>query len=125
MRQRFSLATLLLLTAIAAIAMASTRSALVGALRGSAPGIAGLLVAGAAAGAVFGLLVAIWSGAGFLGLSGGTFGGACVGAAAAAQLSDTVDWIVIFTAPIILVSTIMVIASNRRRRLRSRSEPPP
>jgi hypothetical protein len=124
MGQRFSLATLLLLVAIAAIALASTRSALAGAWNGSAPGIAGLLTAGAAAGAVFGLLLAIWSGAGFLRLSGGIFGGASVGAAAGAQLSVTVDWIVIFTAPIILVSTIMVIAANRRQRLRSRSEPP-
>ena len=125
MGQRFSLATLLLFTAIAAIALASTRSALVGAWRGNAPEIAGLLAAGAVAGAVFGLLSAIWSGAGFLGLAGGIFGGACVGAAAGAQLSVTVDWIAIFTAPIILVSTIMVIAANRRQRLRARSELPP
>lgn len=121
MGRSFSLATLLLLIAIAAVGLASTRTVLVRVWHGESPEIVGLVVLGAIFGAVFGFALALWSRGSWLGFFGSILGGPFLGAAAGAQLSVAVDWPVIFTAPIILISTVMVVAANRRRQFLARS----
>jgi hypothetical protein len=122
MGRTFSLATLLLLMAIAAIGLASTRTVLAGVWRGQAPEVAGLMFAGAIFGALFGLGFALWNRSKWVGFLGCIIGGPCLGAAAGAQLSVAVDWPVIFTTPIILISTLMVVIANRRWRFDPDSE---
>jgi hypothetical protein len=122
MDRRFSLATLLLLIAIAAIGLASARIALIRyaennpavPLQIEPPAIA-LVIMGSLVGALYGCWLSVWNGGGLLRLFARAVGGLCLGAAAAAQLSVQTDWIVIFLTPMILVSLTTLVAINRRR----------
>lgn len=121
-RTSFSLATLLLMMAIAAVGLASIRAALAAASQSQAAGLrnmdiqtAVLIAAGAVCGALFGLVLAAWNRKGLLAAIASLFGGMFLGAAAAAQCCLTVDWQVIFAAPFVLVSTAIFVALNRRR----------
>jgi hypothetical protein len=120
MGRHFSLATLLLLMAIAAVAMASTRTALAGMWRGQSPGVVGLVVLGGLFGLAFGIGFALWNRGNWYGILGSIVGGPCLGAAAGVQLGVGVEWPVIFAAPFILIVTLLVVAANRRRRLAAR-----
>jgi hypothetical protein len=121
-RTSFSLATLLLMMAIAAVGLASIRAALAGAWQGEAAGLRNmnsqtvvLIAAGAVCGALFGLVLAAWNRKGLLVGIASFFGGLFLGAAAGAQCCVKVDWQVIFAAPFVLVSSALLVALNRRR----------
>jgi len=116
MGRHFSLATLMLAVAIAAIAAASSRAAVVDAWRGNSREALELAFVGAAVGLLFGLCLAIWNRGSCIGFVGSLVGGVCLGAAAGAQFASRVDWIVIFMAPVILIPLLLVVAANRRRK---------
>ena len=116
MGRHFSLATLMLVVAIAAIAAASSRAAVVDAWRGKSHEALELAFVGAVVGLLFGLGLAIWNRGSWIGTVGSLVGGICLGAAAGAQFAARVDWIVIFLAPIILIPVLLVVAANRRRK---------
>jgi hypothetical protein len=117
---RFSLAVLFLVIAIAAIGLASIRSAFVHAGDENLSWLP--LVAGSVSGAVFGFGLAVWSRWDALRVTAGTLGGFCLGAAAGAQSSVAVHWAVVFVAPILIVSLAGLIAINRRGTMRSRAQ---
>lgn len=116
MGRHFSLATLMLVVAIAAIAAASSRAAVVDAWRGTSHEALALAVLGAGAGSFFGLCLGIWNRGTWIGFVGTLIGGSCLGAAAGAQFATRVDWLVIFMAPVILLPVLLLVANNRRRK---------
>ena len=122
MNRSFSLATLNLLIAIAAVCFASTRTALACAWKGDSAEIVVLVIAGALVGTTFGLVLAIWNRPGWIVSLAAIVGGLFLGAAAGAQMCVTVEWPVLFFGPYLLVAAVLVVAANRRRRARARAE---
>jgi hypothetical protein len=118
MTRSFSLATLMLVMAIAAIGLASVRTTAVRVAGGESSALMGPLVVGAIGGALYGFALAIWQRAGFIRLVAGVVGGLCIGVAAGAQATSPVGWPVVFTAPVVLVGMAALIGANRRRSLR-------
>ena len=116
MERRFSLGTLLSIVAIAAVGLASIRGAF--ARTWTTPGDAGLIMLpfGFWTGGLFGLALAVWNRVGWLKGVAGTLAGFGLGTAAGAQTLATVDWPVIFLAPIVIVGMAALIARNRGRR---------
>ncbi len=82
MNRSFSLATLNLLIAIAAVCFASTRTALARAWKGDSAEIVVLVIAGALVGTTFGLVLAIWNRPGWIVSLAAIVGGLFLGAAA-------------------------------------------
>lgn len=121
MQHRFSLATLLLMVAIAAVGLASVRDAFQNSLPGREPW---MVMFGFWAGGPVGLALAIWNRSGaVLGIVC-TLAGFGLGAAAGAQTGVTVSWPTVFVAPILLIGTAAVIAFNRHRRTVGRKQTP-
>lgn len=126
MRRTFSLATLLLVMAIAAVALASIRALLVRVWSGESQALAVPMVAGAMAGATFGLALAVWNrGSWRIGNFHGwpwtianAVGGLGLGAAVGAQTTARVEWSVIVLAPFIVIGAAVLVAINRRRQFR-------
>ena len=79
MNRSFSLATLNLLVAIAAVGFASTRTAFARAWSGQSDGVGWLVIAGSVVGLVFSLMLAVWNRPGWLVSLAGLFGGAFLG----------------------------------------------
>jgi hypothetical protein len=119
MQHKFSLATLLLMVAIAAVGFASLRSAFHNALPGHEPW---MVLLGFFAGGPVGFALAIWNRSDWLPGIVSTLAGFGLGAAAGAQTGLIVSWPVIFAAPFVLVGAAAIIAFNRRRTLR-RAQP--
>ena len=122
MERSFSLATLNLMVAIAAVGLASCRSALAGVWNGEADLAALLMLCGGIFGMLFGAVLAIWNRPPWLAVAGCVLGGFFLGAVAAAQLTVKVDWPVIFFAPYVIVSAVALVALNRRRKQRVNRE---
>ena len=125
-RRTFSLATLLLVMAIAAVALASIRSLLVRVWNGESEALILPMVAGAIGGALVGLALAIWNRGSWrlANLRGwpwtitSTIGGMGIGAAVGAQTTAGVDWSVIVLSPLVVIGTAALVAINRRRQIR-------
>ncbi len=110
MRGNFSLATLLLLIAIAAVGLASIRT-----VPDRPNDVAAVtMVAGGACGMLFAMVLALWNRVGFLRMPLYGVGGAFLGAAAGAQMSVSVHWPVMIAGPILLLTIVWLIAITRR-----------
>ncbi len=124
MKRRFSIATLLLLMAISAVAAASVRSAIVQIRTlpndASYREAAIIMVLMGPLGALEGLILAFWNRSGPLRTMGCLFGGLFLGIAAGGQFVNRVDWTIIGTTPLVLLAASMLVAFSRRRRLRAR-----
>jgi hypothetical protein len=122
MNRSFSLATLNLFVAIAAVALASTRTALARAWSGDAREAVLVMIAGGAAGFFVALAMAIWNRPGWLVSLATVAGGFFLGTAAGAQMTVQVDWPVIFAGPYLVIAAVLLIVANRRRRARAQTE---
>jgi len=141
MRQRFSLATLMLLVAIAALGLASLRTAIGTALTldqssqaaTSFPNqgpqnpqaiyqtiLAIWIVGGSCLGLLLALTLAAWNTRSLVWTIASCAGGVFLGGAAGAQCLVKVDWPVIFLAPVVLVGGTLLVAVNERRRRTAR-----
>lgn len=125
MRSRFSLATLLLLVAVAAVGVGSLRTAIVevlalddasAALAAQGPVLAVCLAVGSLLGLLYGAALAAWNHRGALNSLAGALGGAFLGAAAGAQCTVRTDWPALFVAPILLIGGTLLVALNERRK---------
>jgi len=124
MGHRFSIATLFLLTAIAALALASMRMTMVRVWSGETNDLEWPMAVGAIAGMMYAVGLAIWNRTGWAQPVISGVGGLLLGGAAGAQMTSPVAWPVVFAAPVVVVSIVTVIAFNRRRRrLASPSQP--
>lgn len=115
MTRSFSMATLLLLVAIAAAGSASLRGAVDRMAGGNSEALVTPIVAGGLGGFVFGIALALWNRGGFLRSAAAVVGATLLGSAAGAQMIARVSWTALFVAPVILVTVIWLIAVNRRR----------
>jgi hypothetical protein len=122
MERSFSLATLNLMVAIAAVGLACCRSALASDWKVPPQLVVGLMLLGGIFGMIFGLILAVWNRPGWLAMVGCVLGGFFLGFAAAGQLAVKVDWPVIFATPYVMISAVALLALNHRRKQRSRRE---
>jgi hypothetical protein len=125
MRSRFSLATLLLLVAIAAVGVGSLRTAIIkllsfddlsATLAARGPVLAACIVGGGLLGLVFGTILGNWNHRGIPLSIASTLGGSFLGAAAGAQCTVRTEWPVLFIAPILLIGGTLLVALNERRK---------
>lgn len=132
MGHRFSIATLMLLTAIAAIALASMRGAIVRVLaaisltdiptimsrvwNGDANELVLPIAVGAIAGLIYAVALALWNKTGWVNPIVSGVGGLLLGGGAGSQMTTSVAWPVVAAAPVVLLSMVTLIAFNRRRR---------
>jgi hypothetical protein len=116
MRRSYSLAVLLLVTAIAAMSLASLRLLWLRVDAGAPSEIAMPMLAGAIGGGAFGVALAIWRGAAWVWTLLALVGGLGLGAAAGAQLTAPVSWGVVVLCPLIVLAATAVVALNSRRR---------
>jgi len=116
MGHRFSIATLFLLTAIAAISVASMRTTMVRIWSGEANTLAVPMVVGAIAGTIYAVALAIWNKTGWAQPIISGIGGLLLGGAAGAQMTSPVGWPVVAATPVVLISMVALITFNRRRR---------
>jgi len=127
MNRTFSIATLLLVMAIVAVALTSLREVVQRADGGGSPiGILSPVLACSVAGATFGYGLAIWNSVtpvwmvgGWLRLFVSTVCGLFLGAAAGAQATVRVDWYVLLLTPIVIVGCAALVAATRRQRAAS------
>lgn len=128
MRSRFSLATMLLLVAIAAVGVGSLRTAIVellaldnvsAALAARGPVLAACIAGAGLLGLVLGIILGAWNHRSISLSIASALGGCFLGAAAGAQCTVRSEWPVLFVAPIVLVGgTLLVALNERRKRLR-------
>ena len=125
MGHRFSIATLFLLTAIAALSLASMRMTMVRVWSGEANALVLPMAVGGVAGAIFGVALAIWNKTGWAQPIISGIGGLLLGGAAGAQMTTPVGWPVVVATPVVLISMVALITFNRRRRtaIRGSSQP--
>jgi hypothetical protein len=125
MRSRFSLATLLLLVAIAAVGVGSLRTAIVelfalddltAALAARGPVLAACIIGGGLLGLMFGTILGSWNHRGIPLSVASALGGCFLGAAAGAQCTVRTEWPVLFIAPILLIGGTLLVALNERRK---------
>jgi hypothetical protein len=129
MGRTFSLATLLLVTAIVAAAVASIRSVPARIDAGQPEQLLIPLVAGTVAGGIFGIALALWQRdvrsfyrwRSWPGAIAAVLGGFLLGAAAGAHMTTRVDWWVIALVPPLVIGGAVVVAANRRRQMRRRA----
>ncbi len=122
MVRNFSIATLLLVTAIVAVALSGLRGAWQRANSDASGEVLVPLIVCSIAGAAFGFGLAIWNGAvpvwklgGWARVFGGTVCGLFLGAAAGAQATAHVDRYVLLLTPIVVVGCAALVAATRRR----------
>jgi uncharacterized membrane protein YfcA len=123
MNRTFSIATLLLVMAIVAVALTSLRGWWQQVESGVSGDITELVLVCSVAGAVFGFGLAIWNGAspgstgdGWLRVLGSMACGSFLGAAAGAQATARVDRYVLLLTPVVVVGCAALVAATRRRR---------
>ena len=114
MGRRYSIATLMLLTAVAALSAASLRAAY--SQREGPDHMEMSLTIGAFVGAVYAVTLGFWNRQSWMRPIVYCFGGLVLGAAAGAQMSLHVGWPVVFAAPVVLMATTALVGSNRLRR---------
>ena len=114
MGRRYSIATLMLLTAVAALSAASLRAAF--AQREGHDHLELSLAIGAFVGAIYATTLGFWNRQGWMRPIVYGFGGLVLGAAGGAQMSLHVGWPVVFAVPFVLMATTALVGSNRRRR---------
>lgn len=118
MGRNFSLATLLLLTAIAALGAAVIRPVFVrfwsGGIGQSAVGPMTLLCYGAVAGMVFSVALAAFNRRGWGQVILGPLAGICIGAAAGAQMSLRLDAAALAAMPMMTIVVVLFIAARAR-----------
>lgn len=124
MGRTFSIATLLLLVAVAAVGLASLRALWVRGEIGTVTNEAAmiLMTAGAMAGLIFGVGLAIWNGAGpahrasgWLRMVGSAVCGLFLGAAAGAQFTAAVPWYGLLVLPALIIGAAALVAAGGRR----------
>lgn len=130
MRSRFSLATLLLLVAIAAVGVGSLRTAIVevlsldnfsASLAARGPILAACIAGAALLGLTLGVILGAWNHRSIPLTIAGAFGGSFLGAAAGAQCTVRAEWPVLFIAPILLIGGTLLVALNERRKRTGKS----
>ncbi len=124
MERTFSIATLLLVIAILAVALASIRAAAVRTLEGQSRAIATPIAIGALAGGAVGCVLAFgyrgsrpfWHPKSWPRIVAGTLGGIVLGGGAGAQATAAVSWWIIVLMPPLIVGMTALVVTNRRRQ---------
>jgi hypothetical protein len=122
MNRSFSIATLLLIIAIAAMAMASIRGAWVRMDAVDGQGVLIPVVCGAVAGGVLGFALGLWNtpwpffawktwGRAFA----CDLGGIVLGAAVGAQVTAPIGWTTVVVAPLLIIALAAAVSIRRRR----------
>jgi hypothetical protein len=125
MGRTFSVATLLMATAIVAVSVASIRGLWLRVDEGASSDIMIPMEAGAAAGALFGFALAIWNRDESLWRPkawpktfASTMCGYGLGAAAGAQVTAPVGWFVVVLGPAVVIGSAALVTAIRRRQAR-------
>ena len=120
MGRSYSLAVLLLVTAIVAMSLGSIRLLWLRVDAGASSDIAAPMLAGALGGAICGPALALWRGADWIWVLLALVGVLGLGAAAGAQLTAPVSWGVVVLGPLIVLgAAALVMVHSRRAQLRS------
>jgi hypothetical protein len=118
MRRRFSIATLFLVTTMAAVSFATMRGFIVRVVEGAPISVLAPMLLGALTGFVYGTALSIWNRNTWMSYLALPIAGLLFGTAAGAQMSVRVGWPVMVLAPLFVWSVAGLVRFNRGGRPR-------